>query len=79
MDEFVTQSDLLGQKPVVYNVLNIPKPAAGQPTLLTFDEVTTLFHEFGHAAHGLFSQVKYPSLAGTSTAVGLASFTYTQD
>ncbi|MAD17520.1 MAG: dipeptidyl carboxypeptidase II [Alteromonadaceae bacterium] len=74
MDEFVTQSDLLGQKPVVYNVLNIPKPAAGQPTLLTFDEVTTLFHEFGHAAHGLFSQVKYPSLAGTSTARDFVEF-----
>tara|TARA_R110002153_G_scaffold139860_6_gene290850 strand:+ start:11620 stop:13758 length:2139 start_codon:yes stop_codon:yes gene_type:complete len=74
MDEFVTQSELLKQKPVVYNVLNIPKPAAGQPTLLTFDEVTTLFHEFGHAAHGLFSQVKYPSLAGTATARDFVEF-----
>ncbi|MGY0602915.1 MAG: M3 family metallopeptidase [Paraglaciecola chathamensis] len=74
MDEFVTQSDLLEQKPVVYNVLNIPKPATGQPTLLTFDEVTTLFHEFGHAAHGLFSQVKYPSLAGTATARDFVEF-----
>ena len=74
MDEFVTQSELLKQKPVVYNVLNIPKPADGQPTLLTFDEVTTLFHEFGHAAHGLFSQVKYPSLAGTATARDFVEF-----
>ena len=74
MDEFVTQSDLLDTKPVVYNVLNIPKPAAGQPTLLTFDEVTTMFHEFGHATHGLFSQVKYPSLAGTATARDFVEF-----
>lgn len=74
MDEFVTQSDLLATKPVVYNVLNIPKPAAGQPTLLTFDEVTTMFHEFGHATHGLFSQVKYPSLAGTATARDFVEF-----
>lgn len=74
MDEFVTQSDLLGTKPVVLNVLNIPKPAAGQPTLMTFDEVGTLFHEFGHAAHGLFSRVNYPSLAGTATARDFVEF-----
>jgi peptidyl-dipeptidase Dcp len=74
MDELVTQSGLLGTKPVVYNSLNIPKPAAGQPTLLTFDEVGTLFHEFGHAVHGLFSQVKYPSLAGTNTARDFVEF-----
>ena len=67
MDELVTQSFLLDNKPVVYNALNIPKPAEGQPTLMTFDEVTTMFHEFGHGIHGLFSQVKYPSLAGTAT------------
>jgi len=73
MDEFVTQSGLLGTKPVVYNALNIPKPADG-PTLMTFDEVTTLFHEFGHAVHGLFSQVKYPSVAGTSTARDFVEF-----
>ncbi|MCU8060755.1 M3 family metallopeptidase [Shewanella oncorhynchi] len=73
MDEFVTQSGLLGTKPVVYNALNIPKPADG-PTLMTFDEVTTLFHEFGHAIHGLFSQVKYPSVAGTSTARDFVEF-----
>ncbi|WP_416307458.1 M3 family metallopeptidase [Neptunicella sp. SCSIO 80796] len=74
MDEYVTQNNLLGNKPVVYNVLNIPKPADGQPTLMTFDEVTTMFHEFGHAAHGLFSKVKYPSLAGTSTARDFVEF-----
>ncbi|QSX34998.1 M3 family metallopeptidase [Shewanella avicenniae] len=74
MDEIVTQNFLKGQKPVVYNALNIPKPAAGQPTLLTFDEVSTMFHEFGHGIHGLFSQVKYPSLAGTSTARDFVEF-----
>ncbi|WKE64067.1 M3 family metallopeptidase [Gallaecimonas kandeliae] len=74
MDEFVTQSGLLGTRPVVYNALNIPKPAEGQPTLMTFDEVTTMFHEFGHAAHGLFSDVKYPSLAGTATARDFVEF-----
>lgn len=73
MDEFVTQSGLLGTKPVIYNALNIPKPASG-PTLMTFDEVTTMFHEFGHAVHGLFSDVKYPSLAGTATARDFVEF-----
>lgn len=66
MNEYVNQSGLLGMKPVVANHLNIPKPAAGQPTLLTFDEVTTAFHEFGHALHGMFSNVKYPRFSGTS-------------
>ncbi|WP_323844565.1 M3 family metallopeptidase [Microbulbifer magnicolonia] len=74
MDEYVSQSHLLGSKPVVYNALNIPKPAEGQPTLMTFDEVSTMFHEFGHAVHGLFSQVKYPSLAGTATARDFVEF-----
>ncbi|MBE7215789.1 M3 family metallopeptidase [Shewanella benthica] len=74
MDEFVTQSGLLGTHPVVYNALNIPKPAAGKPTLMTFDEVTTMFHEFGHAVHGLFSEVKYPSIAGTATARDFVEF-----
>jgi len=67
MNAYSDQSTLLGSKPVIANHLNIPKPAEGQPTLLTFDEVTTLFHEFGHALHGLFSNVKYQSLAGTNT------------
>lgn len=66
MDELIGQSNLLGDKPVVLNVLNVPKPAPGQPTLLTFDEATTMFHEMGHAVHGLLSNASYPSLAGTS-------------
>jgi peptidyl-dipeptidase Dcp len=67
-NEYVTQSALLGRHPVVANHLNIPKPAAGQPTLLTFDEVTTAFHEFGHALHSMFSNVKYPTFGGANTA-----------
>ncbi len=66
MNEYVNQSGLLGTKPVVANHLNIPKPEAGQPTLLTYDEVRTAFHEFGHALHGMFSHVKYPRFSGTS-------------
>ena len=66
MNAYVPQNGLTGAKPVVANHLNVPKPAAGQPTLLTFDEVTTMFHEFGHALHGLFSNVKYPQFSGTS-------------
>ncbi len=66
MNEYVKQSQLLGTKPVVANHLNIPKPEAGQPTLLTYDEVRTAFHEFGHALHGIFSKVKYPRFSGTS-------------
>ncbi|QBE67268.1 M3 family peptidase [Pseudoduganella lutea] len=66
MNEYVSQSSLLGEKPVVGNHQSIPKPPAGEPTLLTFDEVTTLFHEFGHALHGMFSNVKYPRFSGTS-------------
>ncbi len=66
MNEYVSQSSLLGTRSVVANHLNIPKPAAGEPTLLTFDEVTTMFHEFGHALHGMFSNVKYPRFSGTN-------------
>ena len=66
MNSYVRQSDLLGFKPVVANHLNIPKPEKGQPTLLTYDEVRTMFHEFGHALHGMFSAVKYPRFSGTS-------------
>jgi peptidyl-dipeptidase Dcp len=65
MNNLVDQSTLLGEQPVVVNNLNIPKPPAGEPTLLTWDEVITLFHEFGHALHGLFSAVRYPSQSGT--------------
>ena len=66
MNASVSQSHLLGTQAVIANHLNIPKPPAGEPTLLTFDEVTTMFHEFGHALHGLFSDVRYPYFAGTS-------------
>jgi peptidyl-dipeptidase Dcp len=66
MNQYVGQSALLGTKPVVANHLNIPKPPAGEPTLLTFDEVRTAFHEFGHALHGMFSNVKYPRFSGTN-------------
>jgi peptidyl-dipeptidase Dcp len=62
---YVSQSKLMGTRPVIANHLNIPKPPAGEPTLLTYDEVSTLFHEFGHALHGMFSDVKYPRFAGT--------------
>ncbi len=64
MNTYVDQSSLLGDKPVVVNNLNIVKPPKGTPVLLSFDETTTLFHEFGHALHGLLSQVRYPSLSG---------------
>jgi peptidyl-dipeptidase Dcp len=64
-DSFVDQSALLGTKPVVVNVLNFPKPAAGDSALLSFDDVRTLFHEFGHALHGMFSNIRYPTLGGT--------------
>jgi peptidyl-dipeptidase Dcp len=66
MNAYVPQNGLTGTSPVVANHLNIPKPSEGQPTLMTFDEVTTMFHEFGHALHGLFSKVKYPMFSGTS-------------
>ncbi len=66
MNNLVDQSTLLGEKCVVVNNLNIPKPPEGEPTLLTWDEVETLFHEFGHALHALFSAVRYPSQSGTA-------------
>jgi peptidyl-dipeptidase Dcp len=66
MNALVQQSTLLGRRPVVVNNHNIPKPAPGEPALLTFTQVDTLFHEFGHALHGLFSAVRYPFFAGTS-------------
>ncbi|MCW4456067.1 peptidyl-dipeptidase Dcp [Flavobacterium sp. MXW15] len=74
MDVFVEQDGLSGTRPVVYNVCNFTKPAPGQPALLSFDDVTTLFHEFGHALHGMFSDVKYPSIAGTSTSRDFVEF-----
>jgi peptidyl-dipeptidase Dcp len=66
MNAYVQQSDLFATKPVVANHLNIPKPPPGEPTLLTHDEVRTAFHEFGHALHGMFSNVKYPRFSGTN-------------
>ncbi len=74
MSEFVGQSHLLGTSPVVYNVANLPKPAAGEPALISFTDVITMFHEFGHALHGMFSDAKYPTLAGTSTARDFVEF-----
>ena len=74
MDTFVDQSGLFGEKPVVVNNLNIPKPAPGQPTLLTFDEVETMFHEFGHLLHGVFSNAKYPLLSGTNVPPDFVEF-----
>lgn len=66
MNEYVGQNELLGTQPVVANHLNIPKPPEGEPTLLTFDEANTMFHEFGHALHGMFSKVRYPRFTGTN-------------
>jgi len=65
MNAYVSQSSLMGTRSVVANHLNIPKPNDGEPTLLTYDELRTMFHEFGHALHGMFSNVKYPRFAGT--------------
>jgi peptidyl-dipeptidase Dcp len=74
MSNFVNQARLLGTKPVIYNVGNFTKPAAGQPALITFDDVTTMFHEFGHALHGLFANQTYPSVSGTNTARDFVEF-----
>ncbi len=74
MSEFVPQSHLLGTLPVVYNVANLPKPVEGQPALITFTDVVTMFHEFGHALHGMFADARYPSLSGTSVARDFVEF-----
>jgi peptidyl-dipeptidase Dcp len=74
MDVFVNQSKLLDQLPVVFNVANFSKPAPGQPALLSFRDVTTMFHEFGHALHGMFSNTVYPSISGTQTARDFVEF-----
>ena len=74
MSNLVGQSKLLGTLPVVYNVANFTKPAPGQPALLNFSDVTTMFHEFGHALHGMFSDTRYPSLSGTSVARDFVEF-----
>lgn len=74
MSNMVGQSKLLGTKPVIYNVCNFTKPAPGQPALMSYDEMQTMFHEFGHALHGLFADQKYPSLSGTATARDFVEF-----
>lgn len=74
MSNFVEQSKLNGTKPVIYNVSNFTKPAAGQPALLSYDDVITMFHEFGHALHGMFADQQYPSLSGTNTARDFVEF-----
>jgi len=73
-DSLVGQSKLLGTLPVVYNVANFEKPAPGQPALLSFDDVTTMFHEFGHALHAMFADTKYPSLSGTAVPRDFVEF-----
>ena len=74
MDVLVGQSKLLGQLPVVFNVANFDKPAPGQPALLSFDDVTTMFHEFGHGLHGMFANTVYPSLSGTQVPRDFVEF-----
>jgi peptidyl-dipeptidase Dcp len=74
MSEFVGQSRLRGTSPVVYNVANLPKPAEGEPALITFTDVITMFHEFGHALHGMFADAEFPTLSGTSTARDFVEF-----
>ena len=73
-NSYVRQSHLTGSRPVLANNLNVPKPPEGEPTLLTFDEVTPLFHEFGHALHGMFSDVSYPLFSGTSVPRDFVEF-----
>ncbi len=74
MSELVGQSTLLGTRPVIYNVANLPKPPPGEPALIGFTDVTTMFHEFGHALHGMFAATRYPSLSGTATARDFVEF-----
>src|SRR6202522_444663 len=74
MDVFVDQSKLLGTLPVIYNVANLPKPAPGEPALITFTDATTMFHEFGHGLHGMFANTVYPTLSGASTAADFVEF-----
>ncbi|RZK79077.1 MAG: peptidyl-dipeptidase Dcp [Pedobacter sp.] len=74
MSNMVGQSKLLGTKPVIYNICNFPKPADGQPALISFDDVTTMFHEFGHALHGFFANQQYPTLSGTNVARDFVEF-----
>jgi peptidyl-dipeptidase Dcp len=71
---YVAQSKLLDRKPVIANHLNIPKPPEGEPTLMTWDQVITAFHEFGHALHGMFSAITYPRFSGTSVPRDFVEF-----
>lgn len=74
MGNFVEQSHLLGNKPVIHNTQNVAPPAPGEPALMTYDDVITMFHEFGHALHGLLADQRYPSLSGTNTARDFVEF-----
>ncbi|WP_461452484.1 M3 family metallopeptidase [Mucilaginibacter sp.] len=74
MSNITNQSKLLGLKPVIYNICNFTKPAAGQPALISYEDVTTMFHEFGHALHGFFASQQYPSLSGTNVARDYVEF-----
>jgi len=74
MSSFVKQSGVKEQKPGVVNVMNIQKGAKGEPTLMSYDEATTIFHELGHGLHGMFSKVKYPTLSGTSVSRDFVEF-----
>ena len=74
MDNLVVQSKLLGTKPVIYNVCNFTKPADGQPALISFSDVTTMFHEFGHGLHGIFASQQFPVLSGSATARDFVEF-----
>lgn len=74
MNNFVDQSHYLGQKPVIVNVFNYQKPAAGKPSLISYDDVTTMFHEFGHSLHGMFANQKYTSLSGTAVPRDFVEF-----
>jgi peptidyl-dipeptidase Dcp len=74
MSSFVDQAGLTGRKPVVYNIANFAKPVAGQPALLTYDDVSTMFHEFGHGLHGMFSNVQYPRFSGTNVPRDFVEF-----
>lgn len=74
MNNFVEQSHLMGTKPVIVNVFNYQKPAPGKPSLISYDDVTTMFHEFGHTLHGLFADQKYPSISGTATPRDFVEF-----
>jgi len=74
MSSFVGQSKLLGTRPAIYNVANLPKSAPGEPALISFEDVTTMFHEFGHALHGMFADTEYPSLSGVATPRDFVEF-----